>query len=30
TEIKISAVIDEKYLELGARTLHSAFNLDRK
>ena len=30
TEIKISAVIDEKYLEVGARTLHSAFNLDRK
>ncbi|PMB54706.1 aspartate kinase [Coxiella endosymbiont of Rhipicephalus microplus] len=28
TEIKISAVIDEKYLEVGARTLHSAFNLD--
>lgn len=30
TEIKISAVIDEKYLEVGARTLHSAFNLDCK
>lgn len=29
TEIKISAVIDEKYLELGARTLHSAFHLDQ-
>ncbi|MFV9988912.1 MAG: aspartate kinase [Coxiella endosymbiont of Dermacentor nuttalli] len=29
TEVKISAVIDEKYLEVGARTLHSVFNLDR-
>ena len=29
SEIKISAVIDEKYLDLGARTLHEAFNLDR-
>ena len=29
-EIKISAVIDEKYLELGARCLHSAFDLDDK
>ena len=29
TEIKISALIDEKYLELGARTLHSAFNLNK-
>lgn len=28
TEIKISAVIDEKYTELGARALHSAFGLD--
>lgn len=28
SEIKISAVIDEKYLEVGARALHSAFNLD--
>ena len=28
TEIKISAVIDEKYLELGARALHAAFELD--
>lgn len=28
TEIKISAVIDEKYLELGARTLHAAFALE--
>ena len=30
TEIKISAVIDEKYLEVGVRTLHSAFKLDRE
>ena len=29
TEIKISAVIDEKYLELGARSLHTAFGLDK-
>lgn len=28
SEIKISAVIDEKYMELGARALHSAFGLD--
>tara|TARA_R110000868_G_scaffold411409_1_gene703768 strand:- start:8355 stop:9611 length:1257 start_codon:yes stop_codon:yes gene_type:complete len=28
SEIKISVVIDEKYLELGARALHSAFGLD--
>ena len=28
SEIKISAVIDEKYLELGVRALHTAFNLD--
>lgn len=28
TEIKISAVIDERYLELAARTLHTAFGLD--
>ena len=28
SEVKISAVIDEKYLELGARTLHSAFRLE--
>lgn len=27
SEIKISAVIDEKFLDLGARTLHRAFNL---
>jgi aspartate kinase len=29
SEIKISVVIDEKYLELGARALHDAFQLDR-
>ncbi len=28
SEIKISVVVDEKYLELGVRTLHSAFALD--
>ena len=28
SEIKISVVIDEKYLELAVRTLHSAFDLD--
>lgn len=30
TEIKISAAIDEKYLELGARALHSAFKLNHE
>lgn len=29
SEIKISVVIDEKYLELAVRTLHSAFELDQ-
>ncbi|MCW8828324.1 MAG: aspartate kinase [Gammaproteobacteria bacterium] len=29
SEIKISVVIDEKYLELGVRALHSAFNLEQ-
>ena len=28
SEIKISVVVDEKYLELGVRTLHDAFGLD--
>jgi len=28
SEIKISVVVDEKYLELGVRTLHSEFGLD--
>ncbi len=30
SEIKISVVIDEKYLELGTRALHKAFELDDK
>jgi aspartate kinase len=29
SEIKISVVIDEKYLELAVRTLHTAFGLDK-
>ncbi len=29
SEIKISVVVDEKYLELGVRALHSAFKLDQ-
>ncbi len=29
SEIKISVVIEEKYLELAVRTLHEAFELDR-
>ena len=29
SEIKISVVIDEKYLELAVRSLHSAFGLDK-
>ena len=29
SEIKISVIIDEKYLELAVRTLHTAFDLDR-
>ncbi|MDT8282869.1 MAG: aspartate kinase [Gammaproteobacteria bacterium] len=28
SEIKISVVVDEKYLELGVRSLHEAFHLD--
>ena len=28
SEIKISVVVDEKYLELGVRALHAAFGLD--
>ncbi len=28
SEIKISVVVDEKYVELGVRTLHTAFGLD--
>ncbi len=30
SEIKISVIVDEKYLELAVRSLHSAFNLDKK
>ena len=29
SEIKISVVVDEKYLELGVRTLHSEFGLEK-
>ena len=29
SEIKISVVVDEKYLELGVRALHQAFDLDK-
>jgi aspartate kinase len=29
SEIKVSVVVDEKYLELGVRILHSAFGLDK-
>jgi aspartate kinase len=29
SEIKVSVVVEEKYLELGVRTLHEAFGLDR-
>jgi len=28
SEIKISVVIDEKYMELGVRALHEEFELD--
>ena len=30
SEIKISVVIDEKYLELAVRVLHKAFDLDQE
>lgn len=30
SEIKISVVIDEKYLELAVRSLHSAFEMDKE
>ncbi len=30
SEIKISVVVDEKYLELAVRSLHSAFELDQQ
>ena len=29
SEIKVSVLIDEKYLELGVRVLHKAFGLDQ-
>ncbi|MEW8013510.1 MAG: aspartate kinase [Candidatus Sedimenticola endophacoides] len=29
SEIKVSVVVDEKYLELGVRALHNAFNLEQ-
>ncbi|QBQ56117.1 aspartate kinase [Nitrosococcus wardiae] len=29
SEIKVSVVVDEKYLELGVRALHSAFELEK-
>jgi aspartate kinase len=29
SEIKVSVVVDEKYLELGVRALHTAFGLER-
>jgi len=30
SEIKVSVVVDEKYLELGVRALHSTFGLEQK
>ncbi len=30
SEIKVSVVIDEKYLELGLRALHEAFHLEEQ
>ena len=30
SEIKISVMMDEKYLELAVRSLHEAFGLDRE
>ena len=29
SEIKVSVIVDEKYLELAVRTLHQAFDLDQ-
>jgi aspartate kinase len=29
SEIKVSVVVDEKYLELGVRALHEAFQLSQ-
>jgi aspartate kinase len=30
SEIKVSVVVDEKYLELGVRSLHEAFGLSEE
>ena len=30
SEIKISVLVDEQYLELALRALHSAYGLDRQ
>ena len=30
SEIKISVIIDEKFIELAVRALHSAFGLDQE
>ena len=30
SEIKVSVVIDEKYMELAVRVLHKAFGLDQQ
>lgn len=30
SEIKVSVILDEKYIELGVRTLHEAFKLDKE
>jgi aspartate kinase len=30
SEIKVSVILDEKYIELGVRTLHEAFGLDKE
>ena len=30
SEIKISVVVNEKYLELAVRTLHAAFELEKE
>lgn len=30
SEIKVSCVIEEKYIKLAVRALHSAFNLDQE
>ena len=29
SEIKVSVVVDEKYLELGVRILHTSFGLEK-